>query len=870
MVCLRFALVVCLASALPAAAQTTRVSVSTAGAEANGPSGPPSINGSGRFIVFSSYATNLVAGDTNNYADVFLRDRDTDADGVLDEPGTVATTRVSLGQSNAQLTDSSTDPVISDDGRFVAFVSRALNVAPGQIVSDAQIYRVDRTNGTVVRISQTATGGPGESGSRSPVISADGNIVAFLSAFTFVPVEPTGEHLFVRDVAGGVTTVVPLPYALQPGYGGVFSSVTLSADATRVGYLFTSAYTFRIPPTNTAAYIYDRTTGQTTLVPSASLPVGLSLSASGLEGVISLQTMAVRRVIASGAQAPPLDTPPGTPAVPSAVSPSARYVLSSGARLGDFDLAVTTSLGFVPGGGDFSADDCWLAVVSGTTTLVGGDANGVDDVFVIDLPDRLDADDDTMDDRWETLFNVTDPAGDPDADGQTNAQEEDAGTHPNGQVRRFLAEGATGSFFHTAIALANPSPTLAATAVLTFDRGDGTRVRRPISIPAGQSAVVDVGAVTGLETSDVSTTVESDRLLGVERSMTWGASPTSIYGSHAETATPAPSPTWFLAEGSTVLGFDLFYLLQNPQATTTHATVRYLLPSGTTIARTYDLLPGSRTTIYVNQVAGLDETDVSGDISADAPIVVERAMYRSAPGQPFALGTDSLGVPAAATSWFMAEGATGTFFDLYVLIANPGATDATVQALYAKPHGTTVTQTYTVRAHSRFSVYVDAIPGLEDTPVATTLTSTNAVPIVAERAMYWPGGFFDYYEGHSSAGSTTTALEWVVAGARAAGTAENAQTFILIANTESRVGQATLTILPDRDGGPAVGSPTLTTLSPNSRTTIAFDLLGGPYGMRVESTGPSPVQLVVESAVYRSSGGVTWTAGSNALATPVP
>ena len=104
-----------------------------------------------------------------------------------------------------------------------------------------------------------------------------------------------------------------------------------------------------------------------------------------------------------------------------------------------------------------------------------------------------------MDDRWETLFGVTDPNADPDGDGQTNAQEEDAGTHPNGQVRRFLAEGATGAFFHTAIALANPSPTLAARRVLTFDRGDGTRVRRPLAIPAGRSAVVDVGAVAGLE-----------------------------------------------------------------------------------------------------------------------------------------------------------------------------------------------------------------------------------------------------------------------------------------------------------------------------------------------------------------------------------
>ena len=99
-----------------------------------------------------------------------------------------------------------------------------------------------------------------------------------------------------------------------------------------------------------------------------------------------------------------------------------------------------------------------------------------------------------------------------------------------------------------------------------------------------------------------------------------------------------------------------------------------------------------------------------------------------------------------------------------------------------------MTQTYTVRAHSRFSVYVDAIPGLENTAVATTLTSTNAVPIVAERAMYWPGGFFDYYEGHSSAGSTTTALEWVVGGGENGGP-DAAQTFVLIANTENRAGR---------------------------------------------------------------------------------
>ena len=616
-----------------------------------------------------------------------------------------------------------------------------------------------------------------------------------------------------------------------------------------------------------SAFVFDRTTGVTQLATESGDVRALAISASGLEVIWRTSTSVARRIIDSGAATQELAAPLGTPEFAPAVSPSGRYVLTAGARLNDFDFGTSSSLPFVPGGGDVSADDRWLAVVSGTATLVTGDTNAVDDVFVLDLPDVLDADDDTMDDRWETLFGVTDPAADPDGDGQTNAQEEDAGTHPNAQIRRFLAEGATGTFFRTKIALANPDPTQDATAVVTFQRGDGVRVRRPFTLPAGRSMAISAGAVVGLEAADISTTVESSRFVGVERAMTWGTTG-AIYGSHAETATAAPSPTWFLAEGSTVLEFNLFYLLQNPQASTTSATVRFLLPSGTTITRSYSLPPGSRTTIYVNEIQGLGETDVSGEVTASAPIVVERAMYRNLSGQPFGLGHDSMGVTATATSWFLAEGATGPFFDLYLLIANPGSTSATVRADYARPDGSVVTQTYTVRANSRFSVYVDSIPGLESTSVATTLTSTNGVPVVAERAMYWPGGFFDYYEGHSSAGSTTTALDWVVSGGENGG-AEGAQTFVLIANTANSPGEATITVLPDRGFLGPVPAPVTVALPASSRTTVPVTSLTGTFGIRVASTGGAPVPLVVESAVYRTTGGVIWSAGSNSLATPV-
>jgi hypothetical protein len=76
-------------------------------------------------------------------------------------------------------------------------------------------------------------------------------------------------------------------------------------------------------------------------------------------------------------------------------------------------------------------------------------------------------------------------------------------------------------------------------------------------------------------------------------------------------------------------------------------------------------------------------------------------------------------------------------------------------------------------------------------------------------------------------------------------------------------------VLPDRtDTGPAL-APIVVPLPANSRTTVPITATFGPFGVRVVSTGASPVPLVVESAVYRGLGGPVWPAGSNALATPV-
>ena len=129
--------------------------------------------------------------------------------------------------------------------------------------------------------------------------------------------------------------------------------------------------------------------------------------------------------------------------------------------------------------------------------------------------------------------------------------------------------------------------------------------------------------------------------------------------------------------------------------------VRFLLPSGAPVVKTYTVPAGSRFNVWVNTIPELASTDCSAVITATngVPIIVERAMYLDgADGLAFGAGHESAGVTAPAMAWFLAEGATGPYFDLFVLVANPGTTAAEVEATYLLPDGTTVVKPYTVAA----------------------------------------------------------------------------------------------------------------------------------------------------------------------------
>ena len=494
-----------------------------------------------------------------------------------------------------------------------------------------------------------------------------------------------------------------------------------------------------------------------------------------------------------------------------------------------------------------------------------------------------DTDADGLPDSWETAYGFNpavagDGGADTDGDGATNVQELVAGTHPKATFTRYFAEGADSSFFSTRVDLFNPSAT-AALVLVRMQASDGAQSSVLRTIAAFGTASV----ASNTPGNDYSIVIEADRLVVAERTVQWlpdngltlGNGRT--YGSHAESAIVSPGTTWYLAEGATHGGFDLFYLLQNPGNTAATVTIDYLRPAPLPpLLRTYTVGPHARRTIYVDaEGPELAATDVSATITSTVPIVAERAMYFSTPGQPFAAGHDGAASPVLSTSWYLAEGAGG-FFDTFILLANPGTTEATVTlTLLEEGGGTPITRTYTVAARSRLTVNPNApATGAAISFVFATAVSST-VPIVVERAMWWPSGS-TWREAHLVRGATALASRWALAalqvqtGSYPFPTSGDAESFVMIANPS---GTATTVAVSD-------GTRSTTfALAAQSRLTVPVSLVesllrgtprpgvAGSFPLIVESAGPP---IVVERASYRDSQGVFWADGSALLATPIP
>lgn len=453
--------------------------------------------------------------------------------------------------------------------------------------------------------------------------------------------------------------------------------------------------------------------------------------------------------------------------------------------------------------------------------------------------------------------------------GQVFTINQAAGSGSSAIHTRYLPEGATSQFFDTRFALLNPEalPTI---ATMRFLRTGEAPIVHVVPVPARTRVTVDPKLVPGLAAAEFSTVVESDQPLVVDRTMSWDA---TGYGGHSETAVAAPALLWYLAEGATHSSFGLFYLIQNANTTAATVRVRYLLPSGSPVERTYSVGPESRTTIWVNQIPELSSTDASAVIEVlnGQPVIVERAMYLSRAGVLFSAGHESAALAAPAIRWSLAEGATGAFFDDFILVANPTATAAAVQVTYLRPTAPPIVKSYNIAANSRFNIWVDfEDAALADTAVSAVVESTNAVPILVERAMWWPGDSTTWHEAHNSAGATASGPRWALADGEVGGPRATA-TYILLANTSATQASVRVTLLFE-DGRSAERT---FFVEGNSRFNVSVadefsGVAGRRFGAVIESIGATPAQLIVERATYWDAGGVRWAAGTNALATPLP
>ena len=286
--------------------KTTRVSVGSGGKQANGSSGEAAISANGRFVAFSSYASNLVAGDTNKCvqkyptapsarrypcADVFVRDR-----------ATGKTERVSVSSRDTQANGDSGQRglAISADGRYVAFDSEASDLVAGDTNKEClspilrahsandrvhyncdDVFVHDRATGKTTRVSVSSDGKQASGASSEPSISADGRFVAFSSEASNLVAGHANScgrmncpEVFVRDRATGKTERVSVSSDGKQA-GGPSSEPSISADGRYVAY---SSYAANLvaDDTNSCAtvgqrekfacrdvFVRDRATGKT-------------------------------------------------------------------------------------------------------------------------------------------------------------------------------------------------------------------------------------------------------------------------------------------------------------------------------------------------------------------------------------------------------------------------------------------------------------------------------------------------------------------------------------------------------------------------------------------------------------------------------
>lgn len=345
---------------------TQQVSVTKDGSQPDDRSNQPSISANGRYVAFTSDATNLVEGDTNGVSDVFVRD--------LDKGKTV---RVSVASDGTQGDKSSYWPFISADGRYTAFVSEADNLVVNDTNEIADVFVHDNKTGETKMASVADDGTPGNDLSFWASISSNGRYVAFMSAATNLVASDKNDEwdVFVHDMKEGKTELVSVTAdGTQANSQSMYPLI--SADGRYVAFASDAT---NLVPGDTNGYRdifeYDR---QTDKIIRVSLASDGTQANEGTE-MAAIDISADGRYVAWASMASNLvkdDTNQNWDIFVHDRDTGETTRVSVGndgsqANAGSFGVSI-------------SATGRYVAFGSNANNLVAGDANNVQDVFVHD------------------------------------------------------------------------------------------------------------------------------------------------------------------------------------------------------------------------------------------------------------------------------------------------------------------------------------------------------------------------------------------------------------------------------------------------------------------------------------------------------
>ena len=340
---------------------TTTLVSTTGTTSGNNYSSSPVVSADGRYVAFTSNASNLVANDSNNTQDVFVRDL------VSGTTTLVSTTGTTSGNNY------SSSPVLSADGRYVAFTSSASNLVANDSNNTQDVFVRDLVSGTTTLVSTTGTTG-GNNYSYNPVLSADGRYVAFTSQSSNLVANDTNgtQDVFVRDLVSGTTTLVSTTGTTS---GNNYSdNPVLSADGRYVAFTSQSSNLVANDSNGTTedVFVRDLLNGTTTLVSTTGTTSGNNysynpvLSADGRYVAFTSQSS---NLVANDSNGTTQDV-----FVRDLLNGTTTLVSTTGTTSGNSDSYNPV----------LSADGRYVAFGSNASNLVANDGNNTQDVFLYD------------------------------------------------------------------------------------------------------------------------------------------------------------------------------------------------------------------------------------------------------------------------------------------------------------------------------------------------------------------------------------------------------------------------------------------------------------------------------------------------------